>query len=291
MRRCNHRAGSIGLLLGFVLWACSVTAWAGTELRLPSVPVDGEFVHDHAGILGPEVRRQLGALQYRAFHSHDTPLVVVTIDSMHEYGGADHSIERFARAWFDHWEIGKRGEQGELINRGILLLISTGDRRARIELGAEWGTRWDEHAARIMDGVMVPEFERHDYGTGVLAGAQGLLDMAERGPRAKPPGQLAELFDSMGESPLVTTPLPLWAMIVLGGGGVALIVLAFFLPAYRKGLLIVGVALIVASLILWVLFGLLALYLKERHIGGGFRGGGGFGTGGHSGGGGATGSW
>ena len=61
------------------------------------------------------------------------PIIVVTIGSMGQYGADRYTIEQYARALFDEWGVGF-----EEWNFGMLLLVSQGDRRARIELGASW---------------------------------------------------------------------------------------------------------------------------------------------------------
>ena len=64
------------------------------------------------------------------------PIIIVTIESMAKHGGAGMRIETFATLLFNQWQIGhaKLGDQDW--NTGILLLVSKGDRKARIELGA-----------------------------------------------------------------------------------------------------------------------------------------------------------
>lgn len=261
-------------------------------LGLPPIPEDGHFIQDYADIIPPAIQSQIGPIQQEAFEQHDTPIVIVTIGSMAEYGGAGYSIERFATEWFDQWEIGKRDEEGELINQGILLLISLGDREARIELGADWGDRWDDHAARIMNRAILPEFRDGNYGQGALSASAAFLEMAELGPQASPPRGLTRLLEGLDDEPLPTTPLPLWGIGLAILVGIGLIVASFFFPEHRKMLLIAGIAIIVGALILWVLLAILALVMRgQGGSGGGFSSGGGFGTGGFSGGGGASGSW
>jgi uncharacterized protein len=65
------------------------------------------------------------------------------------------------------------------------------------------------------------------------------------------------------------------------------------MPEYRKWLLIVGIGLIVAAFVLYIIAAIFAIFMRGRDGGGGGGGfsGGGFGSGGFSGGGGATGSW
>ena len=70
-------------------------------------------------------------------------------------------------------------------------------------------------------------------------------------------------------------------------------VAAYFLPDYRKALIIAGIALIALAIVFWIVVALLAAVFGGRgRGGGGFGGGGGGGFGGgSSGGGGASGSW
>lgn len=288
-----HRWPAVWMAAAAIV-ALFASGGVAAELDLPDIPEDKNFVQDYAELLDGETESRIGSLQKTAFQEHDTPIIVVTIGSMAEYGGAGYSIERFAAAWFNHWEISKRGESDEFINQGILLLISEGDRKARIELGADWGRAWDAHCARIMADRIVARFKQGEFGEGTLAGVEALAKMAELGPEAEPPGGLpAFLPDSLDEKPLATTPLPTWGIGLMLIGGVALIVLSFVFPEHRKWLLIAGIGLIVAALVLWVVLAVLAVFLRGKGGGGGggFSSGGGFGGGGFSGGGGASGSW
>lgn len=79
-----------------------------------------------------EIRR----FQDAAFDEAGAPVVVVTVKSMRDFDPASPSIESFARRWFDTWGIGSQEK-----NDGVLVIISTGDRKGRIELGADWGRR------------------------------------------------------------------------------------------------------------------------------------------------------
>jgi uncharacterized protein len=281
------------LLLGTLLPA----GGQAQTLSLPPIPDDGFFVQDLAHVLDGRARYELGLIQEEAFQAHHTPIIVVTIPRRAEFGGGGMSMEEFATDWFDHWEIGARGPDGALRNQGILLLISVGDREARIELGADWGRRWDAHAGRIMDERMVPAFQEGDYDKGAVEGAWALLAMAELGPDAAPPRDPRRWVRSLGDSPLDSTPLPLWGTGILMVTGLVLIGLSFRIPEHRTVLLVAGVVLIIGALFIWFLLAILAALIGRRFdsgggsAGGGFRSSGGFGGGGFSGGGGATGRW
>ncbi|TVQ51403.1 MAG: TPM domain-containing protein [Phycisphaerales bacterium] len=299
----RYRRLSTWLLSVIGVVVLSLHADAQTQLNLPPIPEDELFVHDRAGILSPDTVQALGEMQREAFEQHDTPIIVVTILGKANYGAHGRSIAQFGRAWFDHWEIGKRGPDGEVINRGMLLIVSLIDREARIELGAEWGRRWDDHAARIMEQAIVRHFRNNDYNRGVREGVGELLAMARLGPDADlPRSRLADIRDSLQESPLTTTPLPMWVVALLVLAGFVCLLLAFVVPEqYRNKMLMAGACLVVGAFVLWVLLAALAAIMRTDDgggrggwFGGGLSGGGfsggGFG-GGFSGGGGASGGW
>jgi uncharacterized protein len=78
----------------------------------------------------------------------------------------------------------------------MLLVVSVGDRKARIELGAGWGHRKDEDAKRLMERKIVPEFKRGRMSAGAVEGAKGLRSIAMG--LAAPPGGGNPLDDLPG---------------------------------------------------------------------------------------------
>ena len=218
-------------------------------------------------------------MQQAAFTNHDTPIVVVVIDRMAAYGTAS-GIESFAQAWFDEWGIGSEDP-----NTGILLLVSLQDRRARIELGADWGRKWDEHCQEIMNDQIVPKFKKNRYPDGIIQGVRSLAQMAALGPDAEPPGPgWGETFNDSLEKASALSVFEPTLMAMLVGLSFALFAAAFFLPGQREMLVKGGIAIIVLAVFSYVIIALIAVVF------GGGKGGGGF-SGGFSGGGGASGSW
>lgn len=203
---------------------------------------------------------------------------MVTIERMSDYGLSGISIKSFAREWFDHWQIGSKEN-----NQGILLLISVGDRRARIELGADWGRGWDSYCQDIMDDVIIPYFKNSSYPAGIVAGVEKLSEMAANPPDSSPPDtQLS--FGNLGD--MFSNPLSITLVI-----GIALVIASFFFPKQRKFLLIAGIVLIVGYFAFTLV--IIGLFMYGKHkLGWKSEGssGGSFG-GGFSGGGGASGSW
>lgn len=154
------------------------------QIKYPPRPAQGEFILDEAKILkdgdASEIRKVCGEV----LAAKRAPIVVVTIKSMADYGATGWPIQRYAMNLFAEWAVGWADW-----NYGMLLLVSTGDRKARIELGASWGHLKDPEAQRIMNEEIVPRFKRGDFSGGIYAGVRGLREIATadvKGP-APPP--------------------------------------------------------------------------------------------------------
>lgn len=163
--------------------------WALVSLFLAALPApvraqawpvrpDGvaDFVTDDAGLLDEADEAAVNRVCRRLFEEHRVPLVVVTVATYGTFGGP--RIEDAARALFDHWTIGTPDR-----NLGILLLVATGDRKARIELGADWRRDHDADAKYVMDDLLIPRFRRSDFAGGIRRAVDGLDAMARGQPR------------------------------------------------------------------------------------------------------------
>lgn len=145
----------------------------------PPRPAQGEFVRDEAVLLHAGDQRQIEGACAKLMKEEQIPIVVTTIPSLAKYDAKN--IEVYARALFDNWGIGSQTR-----NYGVLLLVSLGDRKARIELGAAWAHAKDETVAMIMNDIMIPNFKKGDYSSAILQGVQALDAMA-RGQSVRKP--------------------------------------------------------------------------------------------------------
>ena len=141
-------------------------------------PGEREFIVDLAEMIDPAAEEKVREACNKLLSETMAPLIVVTIGSMAEHGGGGLRIETFGMLLFNQWGIGHESIRGTPLNHGILLLVSAGDRKARIELGAGWGRDHDHLAKRIMDEQIVPRFKEGDYSGGIVAGVQALDKMA-----------------------------------------------------------------------------------------------------------------
>jgi uncharacterized protein len=250
MRRGLTRAAVGGCVL-----ATLYAAAAGAVL-FPDKPAREHFYRDNAGLIAEAEGKEVNRIAAELLREEKVPILVVTIDSLAAQGAPGHTIERYAYELFNAWEIGFQDR-----NYGMLLLVSRGDRRARVELGAGWGHSYNLQAQQVMDTLIVPEFRLGNYSPGILAGVRGLDAMA-RGLALPKPKQ------------------PWWVLpAFIGFFALSVGVIVSLFKSGRSGW---GWALLLGLAAL--LFFVLRAAAASRGSGGAFRGG-------SSGGGGASGSW
>ena len=232
------------------------------------------YVTDLAGVMHADTKTRLEILSTEIEQKTDAQMAIVTVHSLD-----GESIEEYAVDLYKQLGVGsKKG------NRGVLLLLSPGEHRYRVEVG--YGLEPVINDARAGDAgrAMVPFLRRGDYDNAILTAAWQLANYIaeERGVTlsGSPPGPPIETGRAGGSS-----SFPFWPILI-----VILIVIRIMSAAIRNtsgrrprggggwwiGPLIGG--------------------MSSGGFGGssnGWGGGGGFGGfgGGSSGGGGASGSW
>lgn len=238
------------LLFGLVLCFLSQASLA---VEFPDKPPKTDFFVDRANLLDEAAKKNVNETALALLQEEQIALFVVTIPSLSAYEASSLGIEGYALELFNHWGIGSQDR-----NYGMLLLVSSGDRKARIELGAAFDHNYDRQANDIMQSLIIPGFKRGDFPVGITDGVRGLDAMA-RGLQL----------------PKATAPWWFIPAIILGAIFFGFLIYNLFKTG-RKGWA-------------WALIAFLAvaLFFLLRNSGGS---GGGFG-GGSGGGGGATGSW
>ena len=289
-RRLTKEAGLFCLLTLSLLFACTPT-----PARALEVPKYQGYVTDLAGMISPSERQRLEQTLLAFEQSDSTQIAVLTIPSLE-----GDALEDFSIRTVDAWKIGQKGK-----DNGVLLLVSKGDRKIRIEVGRGLeGVLTDLLAGRIVDQIITPRFKANQLDEGFEAGISAIIS-ATRG-EFKSTGRVPE---KSGQSSLL--PYLIFFAILVGTlgrlsksagavtGAVLLPLFAFLGLSSPLGwllllLLIPGGALL--GLLLPILF-------ANAGPGGFFMGGGGFGGGGGGdsgfggfggggfGGGGASGDW
>ena len=139
------------LFLIFFLVVTTGIVWAQDLLPKPNPT---RLVNDAADVLSHEQEAILEERLVALDDSTSNQIAIVTIKSLNGYDIADYANKLF-RAW---------GIGGNKHNNGILILVSTGDHKTRIEVGYGLeGAIPDITASSIVDNDLVPNFKDGDY--------------------------------------------------------------------------------------------------------------------------------
>lgn len=209
-------------------------------------------------------------------------------------------VAMFAVRVQESWKLGRKG-----VDDGVLLAIAKDDRELHIEVGYGLeGVLPDAIAKRIIEEDIVPRFKQGDFYGGIRAGTDRIMRVIEGEALPPPPRK-----GTGGEGG--NWLLPLLFFVIFAGGILRAIFGRFFGGVLGGGLAGLAGWMLMGSLLLGILFAVVAFvvilagggrvvpyggrYGGWSSRGGGFGGGGfggGFrGGGGLSGGGGASGRW
>ena len=248
--------------------------FAGTvRADVMNLPMPADYVTDDAGVVSAGEKAQLNGLLQELERKTGAQVIILTVKSLE--GNPIETVSLHLA--HDLWKLGQKGK-----DNGLLILISTGDRKYRIEVGYGLeGILPDSAVGSIGRECFVPNFRSGNYGLGIvaaandiagrIAGASGVqLSQMPNPPTAQQPPVQEQSWDRM---PGFITWLIIAVFIVV-------VVLQIFVRPHR-GMVGGGAG------SWWVGTG-------GRSGGGGFGGGGGSfggGGGGGFGGGGASGGW
>lgn len=156
------------LILSFIIWIFApVETVDNTSLQIPPKPTasSGIYVQDNAGVFSASVSGYLQSLGRQLDQKTTAQLVVVTVPSLKGAPLEDYSLQILRQ-----WGIGNKEK-----NNGVLMLISTGDRKSRIEVGYGLeGALTDSVTGQIQDQYMIPYFRKGNYEEGIARGYEAL---------------------------------------------------------------------------------------------------------------------
>lgn len=240
------------ILLLFISVGISTVFGQQIEKR-PNPPV---AVNDFANMLEPFQRE---ALEQKIRNYNDTTstgIVIITVPSLQGYDIAEVAL-KYMRTWGP-------GEKGK--NNGVIILVSKGDHKARIETGYGMeGVLPDILCKQIIDERMIPFFKNNDYYAGFDNAVDAIIQAAAGEYKVDPNAKLKDKF-SIGK---------LIPVIIL------FIIIIFFISSRGGG----GGGSYMSRRGSRSFMDALPWFLLGNMMGGGGRGGGGFGGGGFGGGG------
>lgn len=236
-------------------------AAAGLEAaEIPPKPQAGTniYVQDYANVIPPDGEKIIYALGRELDTKTTAQVAVLTVPTLD-----GEPIESYALNVLRSWGIGSRDK-----NNGVLILVATGDRQSRIEVGYGLeGALPDGLTGRIQDETMLPYFREGKYAEGIVNGYAATAATVAKEYNVKLEG-----VNYTPPAPKQDDSLPLWAKIAIGVGiAVLLIIDNLFFGGFITQMLILSI-------------------FRRGGGGGGFGGGGTFG-GGSGGGGGSSRRW
>lgn len=130
--------------------------------KIPEKPKFQTSVYDYTGLLTPSQKSNLEGKLVRYSDSTSTQIVVAIISSTE-----GENIAYLAANWGEEWGIGQAKE-----DNGVLMLLAKDDRKITIQAGK--GTEHlltDFQSKRIIERVIIPEFKKGDYYSGLNKGS------------------------------------------------------------------------------------------------------------------------
>lgn len=122
-------------------------------------------VIDDANLLSSSQYSELCSYLVNLNKSSGVQIAVLTVKTL-----GDEDIESFSLSHAEKWGLGQRG-----VDNGALLTVAYDERAIRIETG--YGTEaalTDAKCARIIRNVIAPNFQKGDYGNGIILGVKNM---------------------------------------------------------------------------------------------------------------------
>jgi uncharacterized protein len=188
-------------LLSFSAIAFPVTSQAITVQEVPNPrQVNNTWVTDKANILSDSTETQLNKMISDLEAKNGSEIAVVTVPDTKPSA----TPKALGTELFNFWKIGKKGK-----NNGVLLLISSGERRVQIETGSGIQSILpDAKAVGIIQTEITPRCKQQDFDGGTLAGTKALVNVLQT-PRVNAQSQtalpFAPIVPSQGVKP---SPVP-----------------------------------------------------------------------------------
>lgn len=150
------------LLLALLCGGASLTA----QFTIPDKPDLQTSVYDYTDLLTATQEEALKAKLIGYSDSTSTQIVVVIIESTE-----GENINYLGAQWGQKWGIGQADK-----DNGVLVLLASSDRRIAINTGyGTEGLLTDALSKRIIEQVIIPEFRKGDYYSGLDKGADALF--------------------------------------------------------------------------------------------------------------------
>ncbi len=150
------------LLLSSILSMNLVNA----EVKFPRATAS-KYINDYVGKIDADSAQYIMSVGKELEDKTGAEAIVVVIDTLE-----GEPIETYANGIFREWGIGQKDK-----NNGLLILLSTSERKWRVEVGTGLeGAVTDIYSSRVMNEFAVPKFKQNQYGQGLREAYSVLSD-------------------------------------------------------------------------------------------------------------------
>jgi len=130
-------------------------------------PVPTRYVTDKAGVIAPDVVRQLEARLADFERETSNQFLVYTQNTLPD----GTTLEEYTVACAQAWKAGQTQRKN-----GMILFVFPGSRKARLEVGYGLeGAMPDALARQVLDEQVIPRFRTGDYSGGISAGVSAAI--------------------------------------------------------------------------------------------------------------------
>lgn len=174
------------------------------------------YVSNPDGTLSPQTVAQINSQLLDLQQQTSIEVAVVAVESIGDVPPEDFGIELFRK-----WGIGKQGK-----DNGLLILLVTGDRIIRFEVGYGLeGVMTDAISKRIQTTRMMPYLREGDWNGAMLAAVEGVKEYL-----TDPDSDLGNVPDDMAQG----YRSPLGGMLFVLGGLIVIMLAAWFSARRRN---------------------------------------------------------
>ena len=157
-----------GVYVSIIFAICLITLGVFTpKVKAMVEPTQEFYVNDYANVLSDETEKYIIEKSKALNEIDGTQIVVVTIESLEGRELEEYSLELAKK-----FKIGDKNK-----NNGLLLLLSIGDRKSRIEVGLGLeGILPDGKTGRFQDDYMIPYYSKDNWNEGILNGYKAFYE-------------------------------------------------------------------------------------------------------------------
>ncbi len=150
----------------FFILLFTYSCWG--QFQIPEKPQKETSVYDYISLLSGTQKTALEQKLIRYSDSTSTQIVIAIIASTE-----GENITYLGAQWGQKWGIGQKGK-----DNGVLILLATNDRKIAINTGyGVEASLTDAMSRRIIESIIIPEFKRGDYYSGLNKGADSIFQV------------------------------------------------------------------------------------------------------------------